>query len=298
MPRKFLIPILLLLAALSAGADPWSFAVVLDCRQKSKRAPGTYEGVLREIRGLSFNPEPKFPPIDFVVGAGDMMLTADDGYNWKLWLETFAGAEHKPWYLPVLGNHDAGDEKLIRRTILPSLKNAVGDDPEDYYADWKNVRVIVGTHLAKLERAIASAPASIDHIFIADHYPVFPRHAHIEEPGSRDIALWSVLLEHRERVRAYFCGHTHHYSRMRVANPRGLAATPDGFPDEEGGIYQIDSGNAGRPSHGEKKCTVVLVRVDGKDLTFRAIQAPHDTPDSFVLRDRWTLPASDSKPGK
>jgi hypothetical protein len=298
MPKRSFIPVLLFLTAFSAAAEPWSFAVISDNRQKDKRPEGAYENVLTEIRDLTFNPEPKFPPIELVVGAGDITVSADDGYNWKLWLETFKGVADKPCYFPVLGNHDSGDEAFNQKIILPAQKNVVGTDPKSYYVDWKNVRLIVGESTAKVEKLIVSAPDAIEHVFIADHYPVFPRHSHVEPTPAREAEFWEMLVRHHDRVKAYFCGHTHHYSRMRVANPSGEAKALDSFPDEEGGVYQVDSGNAGRTSHSDKLCTLVMVKVDGKDLTFRAVQAPHDKPDSYSLRDQWTLPGNASKPGK
>jgi hypothetical protein len=59
------------------------------------------------------------------------------------------------------------------------------------------------------------------------------------------------------------------------------------LPDEAGGIYQIDCGSAGIPRHSDGACTIVEIMVDGRDLRFRALQAPLDRPGEFRVKDRW-----------
>ena len=72
-----------------------------------------------------------------------------------------------------------------------------------------------------------------------------------------------MLVETDKRVRAVFVGHTHQYSRIRVYDPAGQAANDlSVFPDEEGGIYQVDAGAAG---HGDKN-TVVHIQVKNKNI--------------------------------
>jgi len=54
-------------------------------------------------------------------------------------------------------------------------------------------------------------------------------------------------LKHKDKVRALFCGHTHHYYKLKIANPESKEAnSPDIFPIQKNGIYQIDIGAAGR----------------------------------------------------
>jgi hypothetical protein len=279
-------------ATAPAGKTPtpsgqaWTFAAYADNRRVSERPKNTFEGVLREIRDMDINPAPKWPGADFVLGLGDINTSADKHRNWDIWLETFRFAAAKPCFFPVLGNWDAGDAAFNRQVILPAQKGVHGTDPENYYVDWKNVRVVVSGSKEVAERWIQSAPAGIEHVFVADHYPAFPRLGH--EAGKTDgPTYWQMLLRHRDRVRAYLCGHTHNYYVMRVANPAGPAADGKSYPDEKGGIYQIDCGNAGRASHDDGSSTILQVLVDGQEVWFRSLQAPHGDPWRFRLVDQW-----------
>jgi len=157
--------------------------------------------------------------------------------------------------------------EYIRDKIIPLIPNVVRrhDKSCDYHVDHKNVRIIsldgfsceLGTwgvinKTGKewVEETIKSAPSEIDHIFVTFHCPAFPRgrHTHIyfvESPEDRN-TFWNMLIAHRDRVRAVFVGHTHHYYRVRVLDPAGAAANnPKLFPDEEGGIFQVDVGASG-----------------------------------------------------
>jgi hypothetical protein len=243
----------------------------------------------RHPRAPAGNPDPNFPPVEFVIACGDLKNAAADRANWNLWLEAFKGVKDKPCYYPVLGNWDAGDKELNKKTILPAQKGVVGDDPEKYHVDWRNVRVIVSKDVPYVEKPLKSLPEGIDHVFVADHWPVFPRFAYAGEPDESDVKFWNMLLKHRDKVRAVLVGHTHRYSRMRVADPTGKAKDGKSFPDEEGGIYQIDCGNAGRASHGDDATTIVEVMIDGKDARFRVVQASHEKPTEFRVKDEWKI---------
>jgi len=273
------------------SAKAWAFAAFADCRGEDERPKGSFEGLLREIREPRADVKVKFPRIEFAVGCGDLKLASDNHRNWDLWQEAFRDAADKPCLFPLIGNFDSGDVPFNRKVVLPAQKNVVGSDPEKYSVDWKNVRLIVSRDLPYVEGLIESAPAAIEHVFVADHYPIFPRYAHEQTPGAGDAKFWSMLVKHRDKVRAFLVGHTHHYSRMRVADPGGKARELEGFPDEEGGIYQIDCGNAGRPSHGEPSTTLLEVMIDGKDVHFRVVQAPNKTPAEFRVADEWQMSA-------
>jgi hypothetical protein len=273
------------------SAKAWAFAAFADCRGEDERPKDSFEGVLREIREPRADVKVKFPRIEFAVGCGDLKLASDNHRNWDLWQEAFRDAADKPCLFPLIGNFDSDDVPFNRKTVLPAQKNVVGDDAVKYYVDWKNVRLIVSRDLPYVEGLIDSAPAAIEHVFVADHYPIFPRYAHEQTPGAGDAKFWNMLVKHRAKVRAFLVGHTHHYSRMRVADPAGKAKELDGFPDEEGGVYQIDCGNAGRVSHGEASTTLVEVMIDGKDVYFRVVQAPSKTPTEFRVADEWQMSA-------
>jgi hypothetical protein len=101
-------------------------------------------------------------------------------------------------------------------------------------------------------------------------------------PENRD-AFWEMLVQHNDKVRGVFVSHTHYYSRMRVKNPSSVGDT--GYPDQTGGIYQIDGGTTGKEGMPN---TVVEIQVQGTNLTFRAIQAS-DAVASFEMIDQWQL---------
>jgi hypothetical protein len=222
----------------------------------------------------------------------------------------FAGSENLPLLLPVIGNHEFENGgthfRYARDVLVPSIPHAVRMNATscDYYLDHKNVRIIAidaYTTLGKggvindqgrewVEQVIKKTPSSIDHIFISFHEPAFPRYRHLRDsfnqnPKQRN-AFWQMLLKHKDRVRAVLVGHTHAYYRMRVLDPAGAAANdPNVFPDEEGGIYQIDAGAAGNG----KVSTIVQIQTQGKSVLFRVIQAERGAHKSFAEVDRWSI---------
>jgi len=141
-----------------------------------------------------------------------------------------------------------------------------------------------------VEGIIKSTPWAIDHIFITFHAPAFPRYRHLQDsfnaaPEERN-AFWNMLIGHRARVRAVFVAHTHFYYRMRVRDPAGVGANDTSlFPDEDGGIYQVDVGAAGRG----RKNTVLQVQIDGKNVLFRALQAENGSNQPFGVKDEWQI---------
>jgi len=278
----------------------FSFAVLTDPHSDGK----TWKNALSEIRDMKLNPDPAFTSADLIIVAGDMDPMADRGKDYQ---DVFADARRRPVFLPVIGTHDTGASFLYARDVLiPSIPGAVRRHPTscDYYLDHKNVRIIAVdgyTELGKkgvisaegrewVERLIKSAPSSIDHIFISFHEPAFPRFRHVgdsfnEDPDQRD-AFWRMLLSSGDRVRAVFVGHTHSYYRMRVLDPEGAAAKDtSAFPDEDGGIYQVDAGAAGNGSRN----TIVQAQVNGGNLLFRVLQAKDGEHEPFAVIDEWKV---------
>jgi len=95
-----------------------------------------------------------------------------------------------------------------------------------------------------------------------------------------------MLLASGGRVRAVFVGHTHTYYRMRVLDPAGTAANdPKAFPDDDGGIYQVDAGAAGNGSVN----TIVQVQIEGGNLLFRVLQAKNGASEPFAEIDKWSM---------
>jgi predicted phosphodiesterase len=257
--------------AVASDANAWTFAVVADNRRVSERPEGTYEAALAEIRDMTLNPEPKWPAVQFVVGCGDINLAADDAANWKLWLKTFERAALKPGYYPVIGNWDNGDEAFSSKTVLPAQKGVQGNDPANYAADFRNVRLVVASDANHMDKWIRSAGAGVRHIFVSGHYPLLP-HIPLDGAAGSGSQAWKMLVKHRDRVRAYLCGHTHNYGRAR-----------------SGDVWQIDAGNAGRASHSDGWVTVVLVRVTDDAVDARVLQAPHARPANWRLADHWRV---------
>lgn len=303
---------LLLIPVWGSATEPWRFAVIADNRMKNERSPGTYEGVLNQIKNLAT--ESSEGGIEVVVGAGDINLSADGGHNWKLWQDTFKGHGDIPAYVPVIGNHESkADLPIIHNVVLPSqLKGAtdVRKPGVNYYVDTMNVRLIVldqynppfGVKAGCVNaegrkwagQIIDRAPESIEHVFVAFHEPAFPRGHHVGRSFDADIKLrndfWDMLMARKKRIRAVFVGHTHRYSRICVADPRSAEANnPKKFPVQEGGIWQIDAGNAGRGSHSNYKSTIVLVTIRDDEVFFKILQAFHNAPGDFTVSDEWKI---------
>jgi hypothetical protein len=207
----------------------------------------------------------------------------------------------------ITGDASIIDMDFISDKIITAIPGVVrmSDKSCTYYYDRENVRiisidtfsgesgtggVITDTGRTWTEKAITSAPATIDHIFIGFHAPAFPRGRHtsdcfVTNAGQRN-AFWNMLIAHKDRVRAVFNGHTHVYCRMRVLNPLGADANDlSKYPDEEGGIYQV---NAGSTSQGMKN-TFVTVRVKGKDVYFRTYEAQNGKDQPFAVKDEWSI---------
>jgi len=277
--KRLLATLLVLLSFVCpAFAEQWAFTVIGD----SRSAYASYRNVLNEIRTPKVNPERRFPPFDFVLACGDLDPIEE---NYRIFREILASG--KPAYFPVRGNHDSSpDVQFIIRKILPSYGKNINRQDEknlNYYTDWKNARLIVldqySSFLKSLDGAVGltwienalHTPNHIHHVFIAFHEPYLPHHAE-NDP------FWSLLLKHKDKVRAVFAGHTHMY-RM------------ESFPDKLTGIYYVNSGNAGQSSHGDKKQTIVEVMIDGANVSFRVIQAPDGTAD-FSIAEQWELMTS------
>jgi hypothetical protein len=74
---------------------------------------------------------------------------------------------------------------------------------------------------------------------------------------------------------------------MRVKDPRSADAdNPAKYPDQEGGVYQVDCGACGNGIRN----TVVNIEIMGKDIFFKVVDA-HDGPQhgEFSLIDEWQI---------
>jgi hypothetical protein len=283
-------------------AEKWSFVALADNRGSFDH----YREVLKLIKKIDDNPKHNSIPVDFILACGDLDPVEKNDAIYK---EIFP--DQSIIYFPVIGNHEIDDitnKEYIVKTILPRLRSKIKRTDKinaNYYFDWKNVRIIAldqystfgkgndrgwvtSIGAAWLEKTIKSTPKKIDHIFIAMHEPAFPRGRHLREGGltNEEIACWEMFVENNDRVRAVLVGHTHTYSRMRVKNPYKAASSTTNYPDEKGGIYQIDTGNAGNTWGGDPSLTIVWIEINGKKIDFKTIQASVDDY-KFKKTDTW-----------
>lgn len=282
---RFVAAMLLLgAAATPVRGQSWSFSLLGDSRSGTRDFTAALNQV-RDAKDLSGKPS-ALP--DFVVIAGDF---DPDDKNYSVYRGVFSKLP-RPRFFPVMGNHDLTYRSLILDTILPNerLHSTFDKSTVSYYEDVRNVRVIVvdqyqGTGFESgcvndagirwVEQAITSA-GNADHIFIAMHVPAFCRVRHVGEgfescPAQRN-RFWDTLVQHKDKVRAVLAAHTHHYGVMRVRDPRGPANDGKSYPQEPGGVYQIDAGGAGNSDDG--KITLINFLIDGKAASAQVIQSP------------------------
>jgi hypothetical protein len=278
----FLLSILtsVLIPSSPCFGEKWAFVAIGDNRS----AFSSYRNVLEEIRDRKVNPEPRFPPADFVLGCGDIGPMAD---NYEIYESVFKG--DGPFYFPVRGNHERrADVRFMLDRLLMPFRDRMqlrSTQAINYYTDWKNVRLIVLDQYSDFNDTLSNKPAlqwvdnairsaaDATHVFVAFHEPVTAG----DPPTGK---FWRVLLGHKGKVRAVFVGHLHFHYRMKI-------------PNEPGGIDYINVGNAGQTSHSDRKQTIVSVMVDDGKVTYRVIQAPDGTRD-FKLREQWYYPKRDA----
>lgn len=286
-----------------ASEEKFSFTVLADPRSQGD----TWKNALMEIRDRNTNQEPAFTPSELIVVAGDMDPLVSRHEDFK---HVFTNEDTRPVFLPVIGNHEFKNGGVhfrhAREVLIPSIPRAVRRHATscDYYLDHMNMRIIAVdgyTDLGKdgvindkgkqwVEQVIKETPSTIDHIFISFHEPAFPRVRHVgdsfdQDPGRRN-AFWRMLLGYGDRVRAVFVGHSHSYYRLRVLDPAGIAANdPNAFPNEDGGLYQVDVGAAGTGTMN----TIVQVQIEGKNLLFRVLQAENGANKPFTETDKWSM---------
>lgn len=262
----------------SVCAEKWSFSVFSDSRE----CPECYRNVLEKIK--SNEPADRnFPPADFVVAGGDIDPV---GRTFETFKEIIGPSVP---FIPVRGNHEKPDDvRFILTQILPSEKTPVtmyDSSSVTYFFDWKNVRFIsIDKYAAGLRgmenpallewlgKAIKSARGA-DHVFVAVHEPYTPDRFDSDP-------FWSLLLKNCDKVRAVFWGHFHAYGHRLIT-------------DAYGGMYAINSGNAGSFGHSDSQQTVVQISVDKKEVIFRGIQAPNRSKD-FRVTDQWKVNAAEN----
>lgn len=271
--KPLLVAILLLFFIASpALADKWAFAVFSD----NCSGFASYRNVLNEIRRQTINPDKKYPPFDFVLACGDLSPAEE---NFRIFREVFGPI---PSYFPVRGNHERQrDVRFLLEKIMPlnGEKIRLQDQRSlNYHADWKNVRLIVLDQYSSFGKAFdreavlvwlkaaLDTPDHIRHVFVAFHEPYLPFYPE-KDP------FWSLLVEHQDKVKAVFAGHTHMYYRRR-------------FPDRYKGIIFVNTGNAGQNNHSDGRQTITEVLIDREKVSFLVVQAPDGTA-GFSIREQW-----------
>ena len=230
--------------------------------------------------------------LDFIVYAGDMDSV-------QINKETYSDVQlnNLPSYW-VMGNHEIspGPGVTYIRDLYPCLANTVNmfnDGRNSTYSfEYNDTHVVVidvysenadgntpegGPQYNWLQSDLALTDKSRQ-IFVAGHEPAYPQNRHVGDsldqyPEDRD-AFWELLDNYS--VEAYFCGHTHYYSR----NSSYLNVT------------QVDTGNMRWRivGSGDGNSTVVFVAVasDGANSTISVYSSDVEGND-FNLTDEYTI---------
>jgi hypothetical protein len=294
--KKYLLLLLIVISLNKTYGQKWSFVFVTD----PMMWPKTFQNALIETRDRTVNPEQLYSQAEFIVVGGDMKPVME---RYRDYLKVFKNDTAMKSFFPVRGNHDrSGGAKRMIKKILPKQDSVTLNNQEsvDYVVDWKNARLIVldqyknsppgcldNEQINWTEKMILSAD-KVDHIFIFFHEPAFPRHRHIifsfnKCKTERD-AFWNMILKHREKVKAVFAGHTHYYTRIRIADPKSAEANDASrFPVQENGIDQINGGSTGQG----KKNNIVRVQIDGTAVRYLVLEAEKGKEKPFVKIDEW-----------
>jgi len=115
-------------------------------------------------------------------------------------------------------------------------------------------------------------------VFVFGHEPAFPFHRHVGDsldkyPARRD-AFWNLL--ETKGVYAFFCGHTHVYSK---------------YQNSVDGVWQVDVGNAGNDSSSAPDTqTFANVIVTATSVQYDIWKSTTMGGPTFTLSDTWTEP--------
>jgi hypothetical protein len=288
---KNILLIMMYVSARLYAAD-WSFAVVADPRSDGT----TWKAAVAEIRDMKTSTT--LGACQFTICCGDQDPASSRISDYKSVMGTRASSVP---LLPVMGNHDT-EENTILTTHIRAISGAQVKNNCSYYLDNANVRIIVvdayntfgsggcvnAAGYDWVKSLIEAPPGSIEHIFVALHDPAFPRVRHVGDSfdackTDRD-KFWKLLVANKAKVRAVFVGHTHSYYRMQVADPASTCANSSScYPQESGGIYQVDAGAAGNGS----KNTVVFVQIGSQGVRYRVVQASDGGSTAFAVIDEW-----------
>ena len=276
----------------------FSFAVTTDMSEVSGREyidyPNFFAGLLSYLKDLG--------PGDFMVSPGDVLPAADTRWT----IDQVLGEDYL-WF-PLPGNHDFGasDYAFLRDYNYdpngPAEPNIVNWGPEScphttYSFDYQNAHFVAlnvyctddspwgidGSITDTIYQWLKTDLESTDKelIFVFGHEPAFPQadektgitshyYESLDEyPQARD-RFWQLLQD--KGVEAYFCGHTHNYSAVKID-----------------GVWQIESGQAMGTRAAPSPGTFLIVSVQGAAVTidtYRGEDAPgfgYRLTDSFQI---------------
>jgi len=293
-PKLWILGLLTLFSSISLAQDV-SFVVGADNRDYYPQ----FRLVLDEVNDMTLNPAPQFPYPQFLIACGDFDPVAN---NMAIYNDTLTYPNLPPFY-PVIGNHEfetPADMNYILNSMIPYLPNVVNTGLQGTYSfDYGSAHFIVLDEYAINSEGEVDPVSQIwlqqdlnnsnkDHVFVFGHEPAFPRFRHIGDalnqfPETRN-AFWNILMID-PRIRAYFCGHTHYYYRMQVADPSSVGTT--GFPNQDGGVYQVDAGAMGH-SLSDGNLTLVYVHVENDSVRFRTVTSLIDTIQ-WQVNDEWSI---------
>lgn len=254
-----------MILALVVPAQPVRFAVVSDT-QGDPVNEFTFPNVIQYVLDMS-------PPVEFVIVTGDLVWGVNNDPD-----RTDRQFDHwraltAPWFrsemtgakvYPVPGNHDARDPARMQAIWTRLFPGLPGNGPPncpcttysfdaglchfvllDTYSPGRGHRA---PDLDWLAADLADSAKPVKLVF--GHDPAYPFFRHIGSsldayPADRD-AFWQVLAA--QGVRAYFCGHEHHYDRWM-----------------KDGVQQITSG--GLPGTLNFSQNYFIVDADDHDVT-------------------------------
>lgn len=255
---------------------------------------------------MTADPVPKFPKAECIVINGDIGGIRS---RMRFFRYIFRHDSVMNAVYPVIGNHESRRQRtIIIKKVIPGLDSVrmMNDHSAHYFVDWKNARFIIldqytdeaaqgclGQKTFKWTTECiddARSDTELKHVFVFFHEPAFPRHRHLDDsfnecPKLRD-RFWRMLVANRDMVRSVFNGHTHSYSRIRIFDPESEEANnPAMFPDQENGIYQIDSGASGQGN----RIAIIRIEISDRQITGRAVEAKEGWRSRFKLIDEWSF---------
>ena len=230
---------------------------------------------------------------DFILHAGDLVETPGSTI-WDHWFDSFGTMLLRAPFLPVLGNHEAGNRSYYDNFVLPP-----GDGKKDkrwWAFHWGDV-VIVGldTDVTKASDYIAQQDWARLHLsgpelhkIVMFHYPVYSSDAYHGSGYSLDVIYHPIFVE--TGVDMVINGHAHNYERIEVdgitylvvggggAVPRALAEehVPGSVIAQEG--YNFYLRVAATP---ETMRVVVVSVAQATEETFELTDG--DLLDAFVI---------------